>query len=42
MKHYNTALWGSHSWLQPAFGRPAAPRRLKGGCSQKWLPHGGA
>src|SRR5262249_13370744 len=22
----SAALWGSHSWLQPAFSRPSAPR----------------
>src|ERR1035441_1144807 len=40
-------LWGSQSWLQPAFSRPL-PRedlltsrksRLKGGCRQDCLPH---
>ncbi len=38
-------LWGSHSWLQPAFSRlsgaVAPPRRsrLKGGCGQNCPPH---
>jgi hypothetical protein len=40
-------LWGSQSWLQPAFSRPL-PRegsltsrksRLKGGCGQDCPPH---
>jgi general secretion pathway protein K len=36
--------WGSQEWLRPALSRPGAgadirKRRLKGGCSQEWLPH---
>src|ERR1035438_9148424 len=47
MKVY-AALWGSQSWLQPAFSRPSVghegspmPRksRLKGGCGQDCPPH---
>jgi len=40
-------LWGGQSWPQPAFSRRLrlkdtrweAKSRLKGGCSQDWLPH---
>src|ERR1700676_4236362 len=36
--------WGLENWLGGGFGMDERPEReksrLKGGCSQKWLPHG--